>query len=123
MFLTFLGLEFHWSPYSFLHPGRGIRILDILKDGETLTSFLLEDAGLPDVVVFQLINAQVRPEQVGRVKKLPSVYLCGTQSLELYMQSSFGGDLVPRISVALQVTCIISTFMFLNLEKEVFVLS
>uniref|UniRef100_A0A8B9DR90 P-type phospholipid transporter n=1 Tax=Anser cygnoides TaxID=8845 RepID=A0A8B9DR90_ANSCY len=37
----------------------GIRILDILKDGETLTSFLLEDAGLPDVVVFQLINAQV----------------------------------------------------------------
>uniref|UniRef100_A0A8C3D270 P-type phospholipid transporter n=1 Tax=Cairina moschata TaxID=8855 RepID=A0A8C3D270_CAIMO len=72
----------------------GIRILDILKDGETLTSFLLEDAGLPDVVVFQLINAQVRPEQVGRVKKLPSVYLCGTQSLELYMQSSFGGDLV-----------------------------
>ncbi|KAK2540324.1 Abca4 [Columba guinea] len=43
--------------------GRGIRILDILKDGETLTSFLLEDAGLPDTVVFQLINAQVRPEQ------------------------------------------------------------
>uniref|UniRef100_A0A8B9C8D0 ATP binding cassette subfamily A member 4 n=1 Tax=Anser brachyrhynchus TaxID=132585 RepID=A0A8B9C8D0_9AVES len=42
----------------------GIRILDILKDGETLTSFLLEDAGLPDVVVFQLINAQVRPEQI-----------------------------------------------------------
>ncbi|NXO00745.1 ABCA4 protein, partial [Rhinopomastus cyanomelas] len=43
--------------------GRGIRILDILKDGETLTSFLLQDVGLPDVVVFQLINAQVRPEQ------------------------------------------------------------
>ncbi|KAM9379360.1 retinal-specific phospholipid-transporting ATPase ABCA4 [Phaethornis superciliosus] len=43
--------------------GKGIRILDILRDGETLTSFLLEDAGLPDVVVFQLINAQVRPEQ------------------------------------------------------------
>uniref|UniRef100_A0A8C3GQS9 P-type phospholipid transporter n=1 Tax=Cairina moschata TaxID=8855 RepID=A0A8C3GQS9_CAIMO len=88
----------------------------ILKDGETLTSFLLEDAGLPDVVVFQLINAQVRPEQVGRVKKLPSVYLCGTQSLELYMQSSFGGDLVPRISVALQVTCIISTFILVLLQ-------
>ncbi|XP_068022332.1 retinal-specific phospholipid-transporting ATPase ABCA4 isoform X2 [Melanerpes formicivorus] len=43
--------------------GRGIRILDILKDGETLTSFLLDDVGLPDVVVFQLVNAQVRPEQ------------------------------------------------------------
>ncbi|NXF72797.1 ABCA4 protein, partial [Sclerurus mexicanus] len=42
--------------------GRGIRILDILKDGETLTSFLLEN-GLTDFVVFQLINAQVRPEQ------------------------------------------------------------
>ncbi|NWX94843.1 ABCA4 protein, partial [Nothoprocta ornata] len=43
--------------------GRGIRILDVLKDGETLTSFLLEVAALPDDVVFQLINAQVRPEQ------------------------------------------------------------
>ncbi|XP_010285758.1 PREDICTED: retinal-specific ATP-binding cassette transporter, partial [Phaethon lepturus] len=43
--------------------GRGIRILDILKDGETLTSYLLKDAGLPDVVVFHLLNAQVRPEQ------------------------------------------------------------
>ncbi|CAN0284054.1 unnamed protein product [Bubo scandiacus] len=43
--------------------GRGIRILDILKDGETLTSFLLEHSGLPDDVVFQLLNAQVRPEQ------------------------------------------------------------
>nr|XP_026646313.1 retinal-specific ATP-binding cassette transporter [Zonotrichia albicollis] len=43
--------------------GRGIRILDILKDGETLTSFLLENVGLPDFVVYQLINAQVRPEQ------------------------------------------------------------
>uniref|UniRef100_A0A669QXH6 P-type phospholipid transporter n=1 Tax=Phasianus colchicus TaxID=9054 RepID=A0A669QXH6_PHACC len=43
--------------------GRGIRILDILKDGETLTSFLLENLGLPDAVVFQLVNAQVRPEQ------------------------------------------------------------
>uniref|UniRef100_A0A8C4JVZ9 ATP binding cassette subfamily A member 4 n=1 Tax=Dromaius novaehollandiae TaxID=8790 RepID=A0A8C4JVZ9_DRONO len=37
----------------------GVRILDILKDGETLTSFLLEDADLPDDIVFQLINAQV----------------------------------------------------------------
>ncbi|XP_027735766.1 retinal-specific ATP-binding cassette transporter isoform X3 [Empidonax traillii] len=43
--------------------GRGIRIIDILKDGETLTSFLLENVGLSDFVVFQLINAQVRPEQ------------------------------------------------------------
>ncbi|XP_070797170.1 retinal-specific phospholipid-transporting ATPase ABCA4 [Pituophis catenifer annectens] len=43
--------------------GRGIRIQDILKDGENLTKFLLEDAGLPDTVVYHLINAVVRPEQ------------------------------------------------------------
>ncbi|KAJ6658442.1 hypothetical protein lerEdw1_020146, partial [Lerista edwardsae] len=43
--------------------GRGIRIQDILKDRENLTKFLLEDAGLPDMVVYHLINAQVRPEQ------------------------------------------------------------
>uniref|UniRef100_A0A8C3R8D6 ATP binding cassette subfamily A member 4 n=1 Tax=Cyanoderma ruficeps TaxID=181631 RepID=A0A8C3R8D6_9PASS len=51
----------------------GIRILDILKDGETLTSFLLENVGLTDFVVYQLINAQVRPEQVGRLARKPSV--------------------------------------------------
>uniref|UniRef100_A0A674IDT4 ATP binding cassette subfamily A member 4 n=1 Tax=Terrapene triunguis TaxID=2587831 RepID=A0A674IDT4_9SAUR len=43
--------------------GRGLRIRDILKEQETLTSFLLNDAGLSDSVVFQLINSQVRPEQ------------------------------------------------------------
>uniref|UniRef100_A0ABM5G8V5 Retinal-specific phospholipid-transporting ATPase ABCA4 n=1 Tax=Pogona vitticeps TaxID=103695 RepID=A0ABM5G8V5_9SAUR len=43
--------------------GRGIRIQDILKDGENLTKFLLEDIGLSDLVVYHLINAQVRPEQ------------------------------------------------------------
>ncbi|KAL7984894.1 hypothetical protein Chor_003464 [Crotalus horridus] len=43
--------------------GRGIRIHDILKDGENLTKFLLEEAGLPDTVVYHLINAVVRPEQ------------------------------------------------------------
>lgn len=71
MFFNFLYLAFCLSLYSFLYPGRGIRILDILKDGETLTSFLLENVGLPDAVVFQLVNAQVRPEQVGGVQKLP----------------------------------------------------
>ncbi|KAJ7332470.1 hypothetical protein JRQ81_014650, partial [Phrynocephalus forsythii] len=43
--------------------GRGIRIKDILKDGENLTKFLLEDVGLSDLVVYHLTNAQVRPEQ------------------------------------------------------------
>ncbi|KAG7457171.1 hypothetical protein MATL_G00243640 [Megalops atlanticus] len=43
--------------------GRGLKIDDILKEDETLTSFLLRDARLPDSVVYQLINARVRPEQ------------------------------------------------------------
>ncbi|XP_060629951.2 retinal-specific phospholipid-transporting ATPase ABCA4 isoform X1 [Anolis sagrei] len=43
--------------------GRGIRVQDILKDGENLTTFLFEDVGLSDLVVFNLMNAQVRPEQ------------------------------------------------------------
>ncbi|XP_030630578.1 retinal-specific phospholipid-transporting ATPase ABCA4 [Chanos chanos] len=43
--------------------GRGLKIEDILKDDETLTSFLLRDAGLSDSVVNQLTNALVRVEQ------------------------------------------------------------
>ncbi|XP_069050210.1 retinal-specific phospholipid-transporting ATPase ABCA4 isoform X2 [Lepisosteus oculatus] len=43
--------------------GRGVKIGDILKEDETLTSFLLKDAGLSDSVVHQLVNGQVRPEQ------------------------------------------------------------
>ncbi|XP_062920691.1 retinal-specific phospholipid-transporting ATPase ABCA4 [Mobula hypostoma] len=43
--------------------GTGIRIKDILKEDETLTSFLLKEIELSDSVVHQLINAQVRPEQ------------------------------------------------------------
>lgn len=36
----------------------------ILKDDETLTSFLLRDIPLTESVVNQLVNAQIRPEQV-----------------------------------------------------------
>nr|XP_034977878.1 retinal-specific phospholipid-transporting ATPase ABCA4 [Zootoca vivipara] len=43
--------------------GRGIRIQDILKNGENLTKFLREGVRLPDMVVHHLMNAQVRPEQ------------------------------------------------------------
>ncbi|KAJ8409561.1 hypothetical protein AAFF_G00229620 [Aldrovandia affinis] len=43
--------------------GRGLRIEDILKDDETLTSFLLRDARLSHSVLYQLVNARVRPEQ------------------------------------------------------------
>ncbi|XP_076838313.1 retinal-specific phospholipid-transporting ATPase ABCA4 [Brachyhypopomus gauderio] len=43
--------------------GRGLKIADVLKDDETLTSFLLRDAGLSDSVVNQLTNALLRVEQ------------------------------------------------------------
>ncbi|XP_028919413.1 retinal-specific phospholipid-transporting ATPase ABCA4 [Ornithorhynchus anatinus] len=43
--------------------GRGIRIRDILKAEETLTLFLVDGVGLPDSVVYLLVNSQVRPEQ------------------------------------------------------------
>nr|XP_023696048.1 retinal-specific ATP-binding cassette transporter isoform X3 [Paramormyrops kingsleyae] len=43
--------------------GRGLKIEEILKDDELLTSFLLRDMGLSQSVVHQLVKAQVRPEQ------------------------------------------------------------
>ncbi|XP_056594353.1 retinal-specific phospholipid-transporting ATPase ABCA4a [Triplophysa dalaica] len=43
--------------------GRGVKVEDILKDDETLTSYLLRDVPLTDSVVYQLVNAQIRPEQ------------------------------------------------------------
>lgn len=44
--------------------GRGVKVEGILKDDETLTSFLLRDIPLTQSVVNQLVNAQIRPEQV-----------------------------------------------------------
>uniref|UniRef100_A0A8C9NKX4 P-type phospholipid transporter n=1 Tax=Serinus canaria TaxID=9135 RepID=A0A8C9NKX4_SERCA len=78
----------------------GIRIVDILKDGETLTSFLLENVGLTDFVVYQLINAQVRPEQVGGVYSY-GVIICEEPISWLYVQSSLSEGLGPRITDAL----------------------
>lgn len=46
--------------------GRGVKVESILKDDETLTSFLLRDVPLTESVVYQLVNAQIRPEQVRR---------------------------------------------------------
>uniref|UniRef100_H3C0V4 Uncharacterized protein n=1 Tax=Tetraodon nigroviridis TaxID=99883 RepID=H3C0V4_TETNG len=43
--------------------GRGVKVEAILKDDETLTSFLLRDIPLTQSVVNQLVNAQIRPEQ------------------------------------------------------------
>lgn len=47
--------------------GRGVKVEAILKDDETLTSFLLRDIPLTQSVVNQLLNAQIRPEQVWTV--------------------------------------------------------
>ena len=46
--------------------GRGVKVEAILKDDETLTSFLLRDVPLTESVVYHLVNAQIRPEQVHR---------------------------------------------------------
>ncbi|XP_051984470.1 retinal-specific phospholipid-transporting ATPase ABCA4-like [Xyrauchen texanus] len=43
--------------------GKGLKVDDILKDDEVLTSFLLRDAGLSKAVVEDLTNAEVRVEQ------------------------------------------------------------
>uniref|UniRef100_A0A9J7ZV75 ATP-binding cassette, sub-family A (ABC1), member 4a n=1 Tax=Cyprinus carpio carpio TaxID=630221 RepID=A0A9J7ZV75_CYPCA len=43
--------------------GRGVKVEDILKDDETLTSYLLRDVPLTQSVVDQLVHAQIRPEQ------------------------------------------------------------
>lgn len=44
--------------------GRGVKVEDILKDDETLTSYLLRDVPLTESVVDQLVRSQIRPEQV-----------------------------------------------------------
>ncbi|XP_071341979.1 retinal-specific phospholipid-transporting ATPase ABCA4-like isoform X2 [Trachinotus anak] len=43
--------------------GRGVKVETILKDDETLTSFLLRDVPLTESVVKQLVKALIRPEQ------------------------------------------------------------
>ncbi|XP_015230454.1 PREDICTED: retinal-specific ATP-binding cassette transporter-like [Cyprinodon variegatus] len=43
--------------------GRGVKVETILKDDETLTSFLLRDVPLTESVVYHLVNAQIRPER------------------------------------------------------------
>uniref|UniRef100_A0A096MH45 P-type phospholipid transporter n=1 Tax=Poecilia formosa TaxID=48698 RepID=A0A096MH45_POEFO len=52
------------NPYA--AAGRGLKIDDILKDDEILTAFLLRDAGLSESIVYQLVNAQLRLEQVSQ---------------------------------------------------------
>uniref|UniRef100_A0A7M4FGV3 P-type phospholipid transporter n=1 Tax=Crocodylus porosus TaxID=8502 RepID=A0A7M4FGV3_CROPO len=59
-FFNSIYLTSHCPPHCLpLHSGRGLRIRDILKDGETLTSYLLDVVGLSDFVVFHLILLQL----------------------------------------------------------------
>lgn len=44
--------------------GRGLKLNDILKDDEVLTAFLLRNAGLSESIVYQLVNAEIRLEEV-----------------------------------------------------------
>lgn len=55
---------FSVSVLFFFYQGRGLKIDDMLKDDEVLTAFLLRDAELSESIVYQLVNAQIRLEQV-----------------------------------------------------------
>ncbi|XP_040926208.1 retinal-specific phospholipid-transporting ATPase ABCA4-like isoform X1 [Betta splendens] len=67
--------------------GRGVKVESILKDDETLTSFLLRDIPLTESVVYQLVNAQIRPEQFAH--GVPELHLkdvaCNVNLLERFL--------------------------------------
>ncbi|CAB1457509.1 unnamed protein product [Pleuronectes platessa] len=67
--------------------GRGVRVESILKDDETLTAFLLRDIPLTESVVYQLVNAQIRPEQFA--SGVPDLHLkdiaCNLNLLERFL--------------------------------------
>ncbi|XP_067342054.1 retinal-specific phospholipid-transporting ATPase ABCA4a [Channa argus] len=67
--------------------GRGVKVEMILKDDETLTSFLLRDIPLTESVVYQLVNAQIRPEQFAH--GVPDLHLkdiaCSLNLLERFL--------------------------------------
>ncbi|XP_056155293.1 retinal-specific phospholipid-transporting ATPase ABCA4-like [Lampris incognitus] len=67
--------------------GRGVKVDDILKDDEVLTSFLLRDIPLTESVVYQLVNAHIRPEQFAH--GVPELHLkdiaCSLSLLERFL--------------------------------------
>ncbi|XP_069369174.1 retinal-specific phospholipid-transporting ATPase ABCA4-like isoform X2 [Paralichthys olivaceus] len=67
--------------------GRGVKVEMILKDDETLTAFLLRDIPLTESVVYQLVNAQIRPEQFA--SGVPDLHLkdiaCSMNLLERFL--------------------------------------
>uniref|UniRef100_A0A665X1X1 P-type phospholipid transporter n=1 Tax=Echeneis naucrates TaxID=173247 RepID=A0A665X1X1_ECHNA len=67
--------------------GRGVKVEAILKDDETLTSFLLRDVPLSESVVNHLVSAQIRPEQFA--SGVPDMHLkdiaCSLNLLERFL--------------------------------------
>uniref|UniRef100_A0A669EAL6 P-type phospholipid transporter n=1 Tax=Oreochromis niloticus TaxID=8128 RepID=A0A669EAL6_ORENI len=68
--LFFAGFDLSLSLLMIFCLGRGLKVDDILKDDEVLTAFLLRDAGLSESIVHQLVNAQIRLEQVDLFRKI-----------------------------------------------------
>uniref|UniRef100_A0A4W6FFI7 ATP binding cassette subfamily A member 4 n=1 Tax=Lates calcarifer TaxID=8187 RepID=A0A4W6FFI7_LATCA len=76
--VVFSASDLSLSLFLIFRLGRGLKIDDILKDDEVLTAFLLRDAGLSESIVYQLVNAQIKLEQVHLQKslfKFSSLYL------------------------------------------------
>lgn len=86
--------------------GRGVKVESILKDDETLTSFLLRDVPLTESVVYQLVNAQIRPEQVHRHmhKHTPTQQGCWVCSVAFYSFSHIPPCMVPSWIMQEEVT-------------------
>uniref|UniRef100_A0AAX7TCS9 P-type phospholipid transporter n=1 Tax=Astatotilapia calliptera TaxID=8154 RepID=A0AAX7TCS9_ASTCA len=68
--LFFADFDLSLSLFMIFRLGRGLKVEDILKDDEVLTAFLLRDAGLSESIVYQLVNAQIRLEQVHLFRKI-----------------------------------------------------
>lgn len=66
----FAGFDLSLSLFMIFRLGRGLKVDDILKDDEVLTAFLLREAGLSESIVYQLVNAQIRLEQVHLFRKI-----------------------------------------------------
>uniref|UniRef100_A0A8D3CL79 P-type phospholipid transporter n=1 Tax=Scophthalmus maximus TaxID=52904 RepID=A0A8D3CL79_SCOMX len=97
-------LFFALSPRLRLFPqGRGLKIDDILKDDEVLTAFLLRDAELSDTVIYQLVNAEIRLEQVqAKLISDTSFYDSNCVSLLQLMERDSSQELLKAVSSLFQ---------------------
>jgi len=74
--IVLCGSDLSLSLFMIFRLGRGLKIGDILKDDEVLTAFLLRDAGFSESIVYQLVNAQIRLEQVKLHSRLSHLGFC-----------------------------------------------